>query len=453
MGSEIIQGFPSGVPRFTGLSIDSRTIRKGEIFFAIIGDDNDGHKYVQNAFEAGAAAAVINRSRLHLFGEHRPGPLLAVDDTHEALLNLAGFLRRRIDARFAAVTGSNGKTTTKEMLYAIISIRHKAFRSPGNLNNLYGLPISLGMMPEETTHAVFELGISVPGEMTRLATLIKPELALITNIGPTHLETLGSIENVCKAKFELIDHLPVGAAIVLNADDPQLMHAAAKRNLAYISFGIERSADFRAEKIIFENDGRQSFVINGTTVNLPSVGRVNVYNALAAIAASSVWGCGPDEWTIGLANFTPADMRLAVEEFEGLKLIIDCYNANPRSMLASLELLHQFPSEGRKIAILGDMLELGTEAEAMHRDIGKAAGESGLDVLFCLGPLSRNIVEGAVTSGMSAERARHYNNHQELLNALTALIRRGDLILFKGSRGMELEKIVFGLKGTAFKSN
>lgn len=453
LGSDIIAASDAAIPAFTGLSIDSRSIKKGEIFFAIVGDKNDGHNFVLRAFEAGAAAAVVERSRLHLFVGKTPGLLLAVNDTHEALLNLAAYLRRRIDARFAAVTGSNGKTTTKEMLYAIMNVRHRTFRSPGNLNNLYGLPISLGMMPSDVPYAIFELGISTIGEMTRLASVIKPEVAIITNVGPTHLETLHSVDNVGKAKFELVDHLPVGAVCVLNVDDPLIMREARARRLEFIGFGIENEAPFQARDIQLDETGAQVFTVAETTIILPAVGRVNIYNALAAIAASSVWGCTPADWIQGLAAFRPVDMRLTIEQFAGLHLIIDCYNANPGSMAAALRLLSEFSSTGKKIAVLGDMLELGETSAAHHFEAGRQAAGSDARYLFCLGPQSQQIIAGAVAAGFNPQHARHFLKHQKLLDGLLDVISVDDTILFKGSRGMELEKIVVGLKGSAFKNN
>jgi len=450
---DIVMGPAAAVETFAGLSIDSRTIKPGEIFFAIVGDKNDGHNFVEAAFKQGAAAVVINRSRLSQFSQTPAGLILAVDDTHEALLNLAAYIRRRTDASFAAVTGSNGKTTTKEMFYAIARVRHNAFRSPGNLNNLYGLPISLGRMPDDVEYAIFELGISVPGEMTRLTAVIKPELAIITNIGPAHLETLKTIENIVKAKFELIDNLPVGAMVVLNADDPLLMAEAARRNLDFIGFGINRDCRFMARDIHMKSDSGLSFAVDGHTISIPVYGRVNIYNALAAIAASSVWGCEPDEWIKGLADFHPVDMRLEMEVFEGLHLMIDCYNANPESVACGLQSLREFEVTGKKIAVLGDMLELGETSADYHFRAGQQVAEAGLDYLLCLGPQAQHIARGAVAAGMDEKKVFHFSKHQDLLNRLMEIIARGDLILCKGSRGMELEKIVTGIKGSAFKNN
>ena len=450
---EVVAGRVTPETVFTGLSIDSRTIKPGEIFFAIIGDKNDGHAYVLSAFEKGAAAVVINRDRLSDFSDNPPGMVLAVDDTHEALLNLAAYIRRRTDASFAAVTGSNGKTTTKEMFYAIASMSYKAFRSPGNLNNLYGLPISLGMMPDEIEYAIFELGISVPGEMTRLAAVIKPELAVITNIGPAHLETLKSLDNIVKAKFELIDNLPIGAVVVLNADDPLLMAEAKRRGLDFIGFGIENECPFKARNIQMHQDKGLVFIVEDQEIKLPVFGRVNIYNALAAIAASSAWNCQPEQWARGLAAFRPVGMRLEIEEHDGLHLMIDCYNANPGSVSSSLNSLREFDAPGRKIAVMGDMLELGENSKDYHFRAGEEAARAGVDYLFCLGPESESILKGALAAGMTGTKVFHFMNHQDLLHRLLDIIAKGDLILCKGSRGMELEKIVIGLKGSAFKNN
>jgi len=450
--SDIAAGSDAAVPQFTGLSIDSRKIKPGDIFFAIKGEKHDGHDFVVGAFKRGAAAAVVNRVKMDVFAEKKPGLILAVEDTHEALLNLAGYIRRRSDARFAAITGSNGKTTTKEMFYSIVKCRHSVYRSPGNLNNLFGLPISLGKMPE-VDYAIFELGISVPGEMLRLASIIKPELALITNIGPTHLETLKTMDNVVKAKFELIDRLPVGAVVVLNADDQLLVAEAGRRNLDYIGFGIKSECRFKARHIRTDKRKQLSFEVCGQKIAMPLFGRVNVYNALGAIAASSVWGCEPEEWATGLSECRPMEMRLALEDYEGLTFLVDCYNANPESIKAALEILGEFETEGRKIAVLGDMLELGQASKKMHFDVGRRVAEAGIDFLFCLGRESVETAAGALSAGTKKENVFHYLTHQDLMDGLLGIIARGDMILLKGSRGMELEKIVIGLKGSAFKSN
>ncbi|MCK5125776.1 MAG: UDP-N-acetylmuramoyl-tripeptide--D-alanyl-D-alanine ligase [candidate division Zixibacteria bacterium] len=451
--TELVNAPENGIANFRGFSIDSRTIKSGEVFFAIVGDNNDGHQYVSQAFEKGASVAVINKSQIDKIKSSMTGPLFIVEDTHVALLEIAAYLRRHMETSFAGVTGSNGKTTTKEMLYAIADVNHKAFRSPGNLNNLYGLPISLGMMPEDTEYAVFELGISTPGEMSRLAAVIKPELALITNIGPAHLETLGSIENVVKAKFELIDTLPVGALVVLNADDTNLMTEAKRRNLSFIGFGIDNPTDFTATDLDVTEDGLRTFVVNGQQITLNAIGRVNVYNALAAIAASSVWGCLPEEWSKGLNAFIPDDLRMKQEQFNGLQLLIDCYNANPDSVSASLEAVKELNVSARKIAVLGDMLELGSSSDDLHRKAGQMAADAGIDYLFCLGPQSRHIRDGAISSGMNEGSVMHTEDKQDLLDSLLKIIEQGDLILFKASRGMELEKIIHGLKASAFKNN
>ncbi len=449
--SEVIGGSSSTVPQFTGLSIDSRKVKQGEIFFAIRGHKNDGHNYVSEALQQGAIAAVINRIHIDRFRSKGPELIFAVEDTHEALLNLAAYIRRRSDARFAAITGSNGKTTTKEMLYAIVSSKYSAYRSPGNLNNHFGLPVSLGKMPP-VDYAIYELGISVPGEMSRLTSIIKPDLAVLTNIGPAHLETLKTVENVIRAKFELVDRLPVGAVIVLNADDPLLTAEAARRKIEYIGFSIENDSSFRATEVASWEKG-VSFEVNDVEVILPLFGRINIYNALAAIAASSVWDCGPSEWVAGLSTFKAIDMRLELEEHQGLKLLVDCYNSNPESARVAINVLKEMDVTGRKIAVMGDMLELGEASQELHRESGRQIGSAGIDYLFCLGPESQVTADAAAMAGMSQEHVFRFLKHQELLDKLVALAVPGDAILFKASRGMALEKIVIGLKGSALKNN
>jgi UDP-N-acetylmuramyl pentapeptide synthase len=289
--------------------------------------------------------------------------------------------------------------------------------------------------------------------MSRLASVIKPELAVITNIGLAHLETLRTIENVVRAKFELIDRLPVGAIIVLNADDPRLMREARRRNLDFIGFGIENECEFRATDIMGKRDSGVTFVVNGRSLSMPVFGRVNIYNALAAIAASSAWDCTPDDWTAGLSEFRPLSMRFEIEEHGGIYLIIDCYNANPASVKSSLQALSEFDVPGKKIAILGDMLELGSSSNDLHREAGMQAAHSGVDFMLCLGSESRFMAEGAISAGMNRAAISRFTNHQDLLDKLLTMVAAGDLVLCKGSRGMQLEKIIIGLKGAAFKNN
>ena len=449
----MVAGGQSLPPGFTGLSIDTRTILPGEMFFAIPGATHDGHDYVAAAFKRGAAAAVINRSQRNRFADTPPGLLIVVDDTHKALLDMALYLRRTSNASFAGITGSNGKTTTKEMLYAIMSVRRRAYRSPGNLNNLFGAPIALGRMPENVQYAIFEMGISYPGEMTRLAEIIQPKIAVMTNIGPAHLESLKTIDNIVKAKFELIDRLPPGATVVLNNDDARIMAEARRRGLTFVGFGVDNDSPFRAKDVRITLDRRISFSVSDQLIELPVLGRANIYNALAAVAAASVWGVPPEDWAAGLAAFEPMDMRLTLEHYRGLDLLIDCYNANPESVKEALRTLQGFTVAGRKIAVLGDMLELGEMSDALHVEIGRVAAGSGIDYLLCLGPHSAATIDGARATGMPADRIRHFTTHQGLLTALVGLVRPGDMILFKGSRGMELEKIIIGLKGTAFAGN
>jgi UDP-N-acetylmuramoyl-tripeptide--D-alanyl-D-alanine ligase len=437
----------------SGLSIDTRSLVPGEIFFAIPGTTHDGHDYVVAAFKRGASAAVINRSQRERFADGQPGLLIVVDDTHKALIEMARYLRRASPAAFAGITGSNGKTTTKEMLYAIMSVRHRTYRSPGNLNNLFGAPIALGRMPQNVQYAIFEMGISYPGEMTKLAGIIQPEIAVMTNIGPAHLETLKTVDQIVQAKFELIDQLPAEAVIVLNGDDPRLVAEAHRRKLSFTAFGVDVDCPFRARDIRLTLDRRISFTVSGQVIELPVLGRANVYNALAAVAAASTWGARPEDWAAGLAAFEPAAMRLTLEHYRGLDLLIDCYNANPESVKEALRTLQGFTVVGRKIAVLGDMLELGDMSDALHVEIGRTAATAGIDFLLCLGPHSAATVDGARTAGMKPETIRHYATHQELLEALVGLVRPGDMVLFKGSRGMELEKIVTGLKGSAFAGN
>ncbi|MDI6738861.1 MAG: UDP-N-acetylmuramoyl-tripeptide--D-alanyl-D-alanine ligase [Candidatus Edwardsbacteria bacterium] len=418
----------------TGVSIDSRAVHKGDLFVAIKGPNFDGHDFVNQALSAGAAAAVVGRDRTF---DAVMSPLITVNDTAAALQAWARHYRDKFDIPMAAVTGTNGKTTTKEMIAAVLSTSRNVLKNEGNFNNQYGIPLSLFRLSPAHTAAVMELGMSSLGEIAGLCGLVRPVIGVITNVGEGHTQFLNSIANVARAKAELFAALPRDGAAIANADDQWVMKGAAGTAARVIRFGIGPNADVWATDIKFSTSGA-SFSVDGQRFTVPMLGGHNVYNALAAIATGDALGIPREQAARALAGMRPMPMRLEPVSLDKFFLINDAYNANPASMRAALETLAGLERPGRKVAILGDMLELGEIAEKRHWEIGYLAGRRA-DAVFTVGPLAAKIHQTA--EGAGAEAA-HFASHAELIARLPALLKLNDVILVKASRGMHFEQIV-----------
>jgi UDP-N-acetylmuramoyl-tripeptide--D-alanyl-D-alanine ligase len=444
---------------FRGVSIDSRTVRAAELFIAIKGENDDGHKYIEDALSRRSAGLVVSSDYGRISSIQERVPVIIVEDTHESMLQLARDYRDNIEATYLVVTGSNGKTTTKEMLYAMVHRGDdRTYCSPGNLNNLYGLPLAVFGMPGNSEYGVYELGISVPGEMRKLAEIIRPDLALITNVGPTHLETLGTIEGVAEAKFELVDALALEKPVVINADDPVIMHSASRRNRKFITYAVNNQADYLAQWKGVSEEGYSLIDIEGREVILKLFGDHQIYNILAAFAT-----CGALDLDIRADDLNDIEFRFApyrgeIENFSGLTLIADCYNANPVSMESGLKSFARYVkvpalAGRRNIAVIGDMLELGEKSKEYHRDIGRLLSALDIDMVYMVGPLSTDVYQAAIRNGFDKRKIWHFENVEDAGGALVKGIERGDLLYFKASRGIQLEKIITLIKGTAFRQN
>ena len=437
---------------YLGVSTDSRTIQSGEIFVALHGDTFDGHDYLEDVKKKGARAVLINRTRI----ESLPGGIGAfvVDDTLFALGELARRHRERISARVVGITGSNGKTTTKELVYDVVSRRFSAEKSRGNFNNLIGLPMMLLSMDERCEVIVVELGMNTPGEMKRLVSIAGPDIGVITNIGPVHLEGVGSIEGVYREKREMFLALPKDGAAICEADgafSEDLRRDAAAR---CITFGFGIDADVRAENIDERGDGttRADFIVPGGSFNavfhIP--GRHNLKNALAALAVGSALGMDVDDMKGAVEESRPVSMRMELAETKnGVVVLNDSYNANPVSMKAALEYLalESRRRKGRLLAALGDMLELGDYARQEHEQVGGVAAREGYEKLFILGDHSSDVARGATSEGMEKSEIRIYekNAQQSLIDELMREVRPGDCVMIKGSRGMRMEQVACAL--------
>lgn len=428
---------------FAGVSIDTRTLRPGELFFAIRGERTDGHKYLEQAVAKGAAGVVVeNRhSDLAIPGENIA--VITVEDCHDAMIALASRYRERVDAKFVGITGSNGKTTTKEVAHALLSaVAPSVYKSPGNLNNTYGMPLAIFGMPQETRIAVMEMGISQPGEMTRLARIIRPDVAAITNVGPTHLEFLGSVEGVARAKLEVVTASDSDMKLIINADDPVLYPAALRLRPDPVTFGLQPSATYHPESVTTEEAGVTSVVIEGRRFRMPLFGHHQVYNLLTGYAIARTLGFDFDGIDTEAIKFETAPMRGQTATCHGVTMICDCYNANPESVRLGLTSFAELRAGLRRVAVLGDMLELGTVSDQMHRDLGRRLAELPLDLAILVGPQSRLTLEAALSAGMAKDKLRHFSSAEEAAIALPELLRQGDIVYLKGSRGIGLEALV-----------
>ncbi len=432
--------------RFTGVTTDTRRLGAGEVFVAIRGDRHDGHAFVGEAAARGAGAVVVERNAIQ---EPPPCGVVVVRDTLAALGDLAAFHRRRLGPRVLAVTGSNGKTTTKEMLAAIVECAlggAQVLHTLGTQNNLVGLPLTLLRLTPENRMVVLELGMNGPGEVWRLAQIAEPDVGVITCMAPEHLEGLGSMHGVVEANTELYRRLKPSATAVFNADDPRVTTAVEVFPGRKLSFGTAGRPVVAAADVVDHGlDGTQFRLVVGgesVAVRLAIPGRHNVHNALAAAAAAHAVGVPLDAVKQGLERFQPPGMRMEVMQLRsGVTVLNDAYNANPASMAAALRTLAA--SRGRRrLAALGEMRELGGEALRAHRELGSIAAEANLDALFLIGPHAAEVRAGAEAAGMPAARITVAASHEELAARLGTDLRQGDLLLVKGSRGAAMEKVL-----------
>ena len=421
-----------------GYSIDSRTIQPGELFFAVQGERLNGHEFVDAALSTGAVAAVVRRDQLgQLAGRTR---LLVVDDTLAALQQLAAAVRRLWGKPLIAVTGSAGKTTTKEIIAHVLATRHNVLKSQGNLNNHFGLPLQLLKLEPEHEIAVIEMGMSHAGEITTLAKLAHPNCGVVTMVAPVHLEFFDSIAGIARAKYELIESLPAGGIAVLNADDVYVSQFGRDFHGKVVLFGLHALADVKAENIAALRPVGSAFDLVSdaerahTTLSL--LGEHNIYNALAAVAVGLQYGITLQEAAGSLSSLSAGEKRGQVMEFAGATIINDCYNSNPKALDNMVRSLAQMPAQ-RRIVVAGEMLELGPSGEAMHRDCGQLMGTYGVDLVLGVRGLARFIAEGADAANVTAEFVATPEDAGEWLRRN---VKPGDVVLLKASRGVRLER-------------
>jgi UDP-N-acetylmuramoyl-tripeptide--D-alanyl-D-alanine ligase len=434
-----------------GYSIDSRTLAADELFFAIRGPRFDGHEFLGQALERGAAGAVVERGFCACSPEESRQALIAVDDTTRALQQLARAVRRKWGGKLIAITGSVGKSTTKEMIAAILAERFSVRKSEGNLNNHYGLPLTLlGLEPEHDL-AVTELAMSAAGEIALLTRMAEPQVGVVTNVAPVHLQFFDSIEGIARAKRELLENLPKGSTAVLNFDDERVRGFGQGFKGRVLTYGFNSAADVKIVGVRAEGDRGSRFQARGAALEaefwLPLAGRHNIQNALAAIATTSLFGVSPAEMQAGLARLRPLPQRGEILTLrEGILLISDCYNSNPLAMETMLETLAAWPGAQRRIVVAGEMLELGPTSPELHRRAGRKCAEGHIDWLLAVQGDARYFIEGACEAGLAEQNCQFFPTPEEAGEACRKLLKAGDVVLVKGSRAVHLEKVTELLK-------
>jgi UDP-N-acetylmuramoyl-tripeptide--D-alanyl-D-alanine ligase len=449
-GGRVVRG-DAGVP-FGVFGIDSRAIVAGQLFVAIAGARHDGHDFVGEAIGRGARGVVVAAGRSAAAAGREPEPVVVeVEDTTVALQQMGRAMRRKSDVRLVAITGSAGKTTTKEVAAAFLSLRYRTFRNRGNLNNHIGLPLSLlelGREPEVPELAVVELGMSAPREIRTLVGIAEPDVRVWTNVAEAHLEHFPSIEAIADAKAEILEGAGPESVLVANAGDPRVMGRIHRFPGPTVTFDLDRRADISATRI--ESRGIRGMAADVTTpegsarLETPLVGRGNLANVLAALAVGLDAGVPLDEMAARASTLTPAKHRGEVRLMpSGVTVIDDAYNANPLAVERALDVLGAEAGGARRIAVLGEMLELGHESEALHARVGQAAAAAGVTLLVTVGgDPARALGRAAQSAGLPANAVRHAGTSEEAAEIVARLVRLGDLVLVKGSRGVRLERVV-----------
>ena len=435
-GGELIRGEKSTIVK--GISTDSRTVDTSTLFIPVKGDNFDGHTFIENICDN--IAGYITEQDINC-GD---GFCIKVPSTRKALLDIASYYRSKFNVAVVGVTGSVGKTTTKEFIYSVLSEHGSTLKTEGNFNNEIGLPLTLFGLRSHHKMAVIEMGMSNFGEIERLSKCAKPDIAVITNIGTSHIEYLGSQEGILKAKLEILKGLRADGKLIVNGDDEYLGDTEVMYDK--ITVGIkDKSCNLAAKNVVSDTEGT-SFTLDGEEYRINIIGVHNVYNALVAIAVGRCLGIDNTEIKEGLLKYKSDGIRQNIIKLDKYTIINDCYNASPQSMCASLEVLKTLAKENRKIAVLGDMKELGEKSPKYHYDVGAyAAKEGAADVLLLIGEHKQHIADGAMAYGISDKNIHFFENNDEIVSYINAFANNGDCILVKGSRAMKLESIAKAL--------
>jgi len=415
--------------RITGWSVDSRSVQSGDLFFALQGPNHDGNAYLEEAFRQGAVAAIANCQSA--------GAVLVVPDTLVALQDVASWARHQWGGEVVGVTGSAGKTSTKDVIAAMLSVGMPVGKNVGNLNNHVGVPLSILRLAANARVAVLELAMNHAGEIRRLCEIARPRIGVVTNVGHAHIEAFDSIEGIAAAKRELIEGLPADGVAVLNADDPLVARFGEVHRGRTVTFGLSVGAEVRAENVEYSAEGVK-FSVNGVRFESSLLGRHSVLNFLAGIAVAGLYGIAPERLTEVVRETSAGRMRGERFQHNGILILNDCYNSNPDAARAMIDVLRDTPAK-RRIAVLGEMLELGRWSESLHRDVGNYVAERGIDVLVGIRGAARDLVDAANQAGHAVNAAFFFDEPAAAGDQLRKMAREGDVILFKGSRGTHVE--------------
>lgn len=423
------------------VSIDSRSVRRGELFFALKGETHNGHHFLEQAYQNGAVASVVQR------GESIPdgSPCIVVEDSLQALGCLARWYRQQQDALVIGVTGSVGKTSTREMIYAALQEEFQGCRSPKNYNNEFGVPLSLFELRPEDEFAVLELAAGQVGDIEYLTDIVQPEIGVITEIAPAHLQTFKTIENITHEKGMLLESLPESGFAVINGDNPRVRDMASRAKCPVVTVGFQEQNDFRATHVQHDQ-GQIWFELEGVDYYLKAFGQHHIYSALMAIAIGQETGVSTESLQNGLAAYEAVSGRSRWVRFGEVIVIDDTYNASPASMKAAVRALGENVNPGKKVMVAGDMLELGPGEIYFHQQLGRDICEFGIDQLITFGNYSAHVVEGAMKAGFNHHHLADCKELDTLFLQLSCWVEPGDLVLVKGSRGMKMERVVEWLK-------
>jgi UDP-N-acetylmuramoyl-tripeptide--D-alanyl-D-alanine ligase len=422
--------------RITGWSVDSRTVSPGDLFFALRGPNHEGNAYVADALRKGAVAAIIDEQSDA--GQNDMRPLLRVPDSLVALQKTAAWARNLWGGEVVGVTGSAGKTSTKDVIAEMLSVKMPVGKTFGNFNNHVGVPLSILRLPTAARVAVLEIGMNHAGEIRELSAIARPRIGMVTNVGHAHIEAFDSIEGIAAAKRELIEALPADGVAVLNADDRLVIKFRDVHRGQTVTFGLSDAADVRAEQVEYTSDGVR-FQVNGVRFESRLMGRHSILNLLAGIAVASLYGIRSEQLTEVVSGISAGSMRGQRFVHNDILILNDCYNSNPDAARAMIDVLRETPAK-RRIAVLGEMLELGHWAESLHRDVGRYVANCGIDVLVGIRGAARHLVDAAKEAGQAVDAAFFFDDTTAAADRLRQIGRPGDVILFKGSRGTHVEQ-------------
>ncbi|WP_024833937.1 UDP-N-acetylmuramoyl-tripeptide--D-alanyl-D-alanine ligase [Ruminiclostridium josui] len=443
VAGKLLWGEPGMI--FYGVTTDSRKVTNNSLFIPLIGEKFDGHDYIEQCFRAGASVCLTSKKIPMVAG----CSAVLVEDTARALRDLAAWHRKKFDIPVVGITGSVGKTSTKDMVSCVLSQKYCVLKTQGNFNNEIGLPLTVLNIDNSHEAAVIEMGMSGFGEISRLTAIAKPRIAIITNIGVSHIEKLESQEGILKAKLEILEGLDKDGLVILNGDDPLLTSLKGKLPFRTVFYGMKSGSDYTA--LNYQTMGEQGttfeITVNGRNfdVEIPVPGIHNVYNALAAIAAGIEMKIPMEMIINGINQFSPGNMRQSIINHNGIKIINDAYNASPQSMQAAINVLEEISSGSRSIAVLGDMFEMGDMSRDLHYSVGEFIKNKKINFLITVGQDSRMISQAVADLGNSEIKLRHFESNKEALKYILGIVMPGDYILIKGSRGMKMEEIADGI--------